>query len=90
MTPFRFDGKAALVTGAGRGIGAAVATRLAEAGAQVLLANRSLDVAQELAAQLVARGLAAQATPFDATEVGCRDAVEATLRAFGRLDVLVH
>jgi 3-oxoacyl-[acyl-carrier protein] reductase len=90
MTPFRLDGKAALVTGAGRGIGAAVATRFAEAGAQVLLANRSVDVAQELAATLNARGLAARAAAFDATEAGCRAAVDATVQAFGRLDVLVH
>lgn len=90
MTPFRLDGKAALVTGAGRGIGAAVATRLAEAGAQVLLANRSVDVAQALAQQLRARGLVASAVSFDATEAGCGAAVDATLRAFGRLDVLVH
>ncbi|QJW84771.1 SDR family oxidoreductase [Ramlibacter terrae] len=90
MTPFRLDGKAALVTGAGRGIGAAIATRLAEAGAQVLLANRSMGVAQELAASLALRGLAARAAPFDATEDGCRAAVGATLQAFGRLDILVH
>lgn len=90
MNPFRLDGKATLVTGAGRGIGAAVATRLAEAGAQVLLANRSLEVAQELAAQLSSRGLVAHAVSFDATEAGCCEVVNATLQAYGRLDVLIH
>lgn len=90
MSPFRLDGKAALVTGAGRGIGAAVATRLAEAGAQVMLANRSVEAAQELATTLSARGLAARAAPFDASEAGCQAAVHATVEAFGRLDVLVH
>jgi 3-oxoacyl-[acyl-carrier protein] reductase len=88
--PFRFDGKAALVTGAGRGIGAAVATRLAEAGAAVVLANRSLDAAEEVAAALRARGLLAEAIAFTADEAGCRQAVADTLARHGRLDVLVH
>lgn len=87
---FRLDGKVALVTGAGRGIGAAVATRLAQAGACVLVANRTLDAAQEVAAALVADGARARAAPFDATEEGCRHAVDGTLQAFGRLDILVH
>ncbi|GAB1389658.1 hypothetical protein MASR1M6_18390 [Rubrivivax sp.] len=90
MSAFRFDGKAALVTGAGRGIGAAIATRLAEAGAAVMLANRSLDAAEELAAALRARGLRAQAIPFTADETGCRAAVVKTVEAFGGLQVLVH
>ena len=68
MSAFRFDGKVALITGAGRGIGAAVATRLAEAGASVVLANRSLDAAEEVAQALRQRGLAARATPFVADE----------------------
>ncbi|MFT3818994.1 MAG: SDR family oxidoreductase [Rubrivivax sp.] len=88
--PFRFDGKAALVTGAGRGIGAAVATRLAEAGAAVMLANRSVDAAEGLAADLRARGLNAQACAYAADEAGCRQAVANTVAAFGRLDLLVH
>ncbi|MDB5998427.1 MAG: 3-ketoacyl-ACP reductase [Rhizobacter sp.] len=90
MTAFRFDGKVALVTGAGRGIGAATATRLAEAGAQVMLANRSLDAAQEVAAGLVGRGLQAQATGFVADEPGCAAAVHETLAAFGGLDIVIH
>jgi 3-oxoacyl-[acyl-carrier protein] reductase len=90
VSAFRFDGKVALITGAGRGIGAAVATRLAEAGASVVLANRSLDAAEEVAQALRQRGLAARATPFVADEAGCRRAVAATKAAFGRLDVLIH
>lgn len=90
MTVFRFDGKVALVTGAGRGIGAAAATRLAEAGAHVMLANRSLEPAEAVATELRQRGLSAQAAPFAADEAGCAQAVNDTLAAFGRLDILVH
>ena len=90
MTAFRLDGKAALITGAGRGIGAAVATRLAEAGASVMLANRTLDAAEALAAELSASGLQARATGFSADEAGCAAAVGATAQAFGALHILVH
>lgn len=90
MRAFRFDGKVAVVTGAGRGIGAAVATRLAEAGASVLLANRSLEAAEGVAASLRERGLVARATPFTADEAGCQQAVSDTIAAFGRLDIVVH
>lgn len=90
MSAFRLDGKAALVTGAGRGIGAAIATRLAEAGAAVMLANRSLDAAEGLASALRERGLRAQAIPFGADEAGCRAAVVKTVEAFSGLQVLVH
>jgi 3-oxoacyl-[acyl-carrier protein] reductase len=87
---FSFDGKVALITGAGRGIGAAMATRLAQSGAQVMLANRSLEPAQSLALGLRDAGLAAQATAFEATPAGCRAAVDAAAQAFGRIDIVLH
>lgn len=88
---FRLDGRVALVTGAGRGIGAAAAQRLAEAGAQVLLANRTLEGAEAQAATLRAAGHDARALPFEATEAGCGEAVAAARAAGGgRLDILVH
>ncbi len=80
MNRFRLDGKIALVTGAGRGIGAAIATAFAEAGAQVVLANRTLAAAQELARALQVRGLAAQAVGFSADETGCREAAASAAR----------
>ena len=60
--PFDLKGKVALVTGGGRGIGAAIVTRFAEAGASVVIANRILDVAKALAADLSARKLNVRAS----------------------------
>jgi len=90
MKAFALDGRVALVTGAGRGIGAAIAGVLAEAGASVMLANRSLEAAETAAAALRQRGLTAAATGFDADEAGCRRAVAEAVAAFGALDIVVH
>jgi 3-oxoacyl-[acyl-carrier protein] reductase len=90
MSPFRLDGRVALITGAGRGIGAAIATVFAEAGAQVVLANRTLESAVEVAAALKSRGFAAEAVGFSADESGCRVAVAAAVQIGGALDIVVH
>ena len=75
----RFDGKRALVTGAGSGIGAAVARRLASEGAAVVLADRDLEPAAALAAELGA----------DAIRLDVRDERQVA-PAMGGLDVLVN
>lgn len=88
----RFDlsGLRALVTGAGKGIGAAIVTRLAEAGAEVIAANRTVDHARTTAAKLVARGFSVVATPFDdLSRVGLRALVDGAASDRG-LDILVH
>lgn len=66
---FRLDGKRALVTGAGRGIGLAVARALAASGADVTLCARSAGEIEAAAAALRAEGLAAEALPADVTDV---------------------
>jgi NAD(P)-dependent dehydrogenase (short-subunit alcohol dehydrogenase family) len=88
ITPsFRLDGRRALVTGAGRGIGLACAAALAEAGAEVTLAARSIDEVEAAAATLRARGDAAQALALDVTDIG---AVEAAFSAGAAFDILVN
>jgi NAD(P)-dependent dehydrogenase (short-subunit alcohol dehydrogenase family) len=88
ITPsFRLDGKRALVTGAGRGIGLACAAALAEAGAEVTLAARSGGEVDKAAAALRARGDAAHALALDMTDIR---AVEAAVNAGAPFDILVN
>jgi NAD(P)-dependent dehydrogenase (short-subunit alcohol dehydrogenase family) len=85
-------GKAALVTGGGRGIGASVARRLAADGAAVALTYATAhDAARELAHDIQDHGGKAVALRADLTEPqAAAEAVDATVAAFGRLDVLVN
>ncbi|NKC30336.1 SDR family NAD(P)-dependent oxidoreductase [Falsiroseomonas selenitidurans] len=81
----RFQGRAAIVTGAARGIGAACAARLAAEGAAVLLVDCDPSVAA------TAAGLGGTALLADVAAAGAGAAiVAAALAAFGRLDVLVN
>lgn len=79
---FRLDGKRALVTGAGRGIGQGAALALAEAGAHVILAARSADQLDETRRAIEAAGGSAETLPLDIADIA------ATATAFGRLDAL--
>ncbi len=66
---FRLDGKRALVTGAGRGIGLAAAAALADAGAHVVLAARTSSEIEEAAAAIRSRGVSAEAVRLDVTDL---------------------
>lgn len=89
--PFNLDGRVAIVTGGGRGIGAAIVTRLAQAGATVVIANRTPDVAEALARELAADGRAAHRVPFDKLDrASLRMMVDRVAVQFGRLDIVVH
>jgi NAD(P)-dependent dehydrogenase (short-subunit alcohol dehydrogenase family) len=89
----RFDvsGKIALVTGAARGLGRAIALALAEAGADVALGLRDVSRDSGVAAEVAARGrrpLPLQMDMMQPEEI--RRAVDHTFRHFGRLDILVN
>jgi 3-oxoacyl-[acyl-carrier protein] reductase len=89
--PFDLSGRVAIVTGGGRGIGAAIVRRFAAAGANVVIANRSRAPADELATELIQQGLQVGAVPFDRLDRdGLRDLVHKIVLSEGRLDILVH
>jgi NAD(P)-dependent dehydrogenase (short-subunit alcohol dehydrogenase family) len=81
-----FDGRVAIVTGAGSGIGHAIATLLSELGVRLLINDANEALARETASRL---GGVANATPIGAPDAA-RTVVEACLEAFGRLDILVN
>lgn len=92
LTALRLAGKRALVTGASRGIGAAIALKLAEDGADVAITyEKSAERAEALAAELRALGRKAVAIQADAASGdAARAAVEQTVADLGGLDILVN
>src|SRR6267143_7262220 len=86
----RLDGRVAILTGAGRGIGAATAAKLASEGAAVAVTDMDVGPAEETAEVIRAAGGRALAAAVDVTQ---REQVEAALakaaQEFGRLDILV-
>jgi NAD(P)-dependent dehydrogenase (short-subunit alcohol dehydrogenase family) len=83
--------RVALVTGGAQGIGLAIAARLSEAGASVMLADRQRDLAEQSAAKLGAAGRTASAVALDVrSDASALEAVAATLERFGRIDILIN
>ena len=91
MTHARMQGKVAFVTGAGTGIGAATALRLAQEGATVVICGRRQAPLDEVVAQIKAAGGKAEAVQADVSdEAGFTAAIEAAAQRHGKLDVLVN
>ena len=88
---FAMTDKVAIITGAGRGIGAATAVGLAQAGADVLISARTADQLGDVARQVEATGRRAVAVPADLSDLeAVAGLVDHARDAFGRLDLVVN
>ncbi|MEU9121571.1 SDR family NAD(P)-dependent oxidoreductase [Streptomyces sp. NPDC048506] len=91
LASFRLDGRRALVTGASRGIGKAVAVAFAQAGADLALSARTSDALRETAALVEAEGRTAVLVPGDLSAAGAADGVvDEAAAKLGGLDTVVH
>jgi 7-alpha-hydroxysteroid dehydrogenase len=88
---FRLTDRVAVVTGAGRGIGAATAVALAEAGADVVISSRTESQLADVAKQIEAAGRRAVVVPADLSDLDAVAGLAGAARdAFGRLDIVVN
>ena len=88
---FRVTGRVAVITGAGRGIGAATAVALAQAGADVVISARTEDQLATVAREVEAAGRRAVVVPADLSDpAAAAGLASAAVEAFGRLDIVVN
>jgi gluconate 5-dehydrogenase len=88
---FRLDGKVALITGGGRGIGKTIAEAYGEAGARVMICGRRDEYLAPTLAELQQRGFEARSIVADVSQPDAIErTVQATLDAFGQIDILVN
>jgi NAD(P)-dependent dehydrogenase (short-subunit alcohol dehydrogenase family) len=91
MGEFDLTGRKALVTGASRGIGQAIALAFAEHGADVALNSRKPEALEKVAAEVEQRGRRAVVVPADVTDRAAVDAMmDAAVGGLGGLDILVN
>ncbi|RZL37059.1 MAG: SDR family oxidoreductase [Rubrivivax sp.] len=89
--PTSLAGQVALITGGGRGLGAAIAQVLGESGMRLVLADVDVQRAQNCAALLEEQDIEAVAVPLDVSDPAqCEQAVAAAVAQFGRIDALVN
>jgi len=88
---FNLTGKGALVTGGAMGIGQSIVSRLAEAGASVMIADINMEAANKTVKEIRAKGGKAQSIHADVRiAADAQKAIKATVEAFGHLDILVN
>jgi NAD(P)-dependent dehydrogenase (short-subunit alcohol dehydrogenase family) len=88
---FKLDGKTAIVTGGGRGLGAQIAKSFAEAGANVVVCSRKLEPCQEMSEELKSMGVDSLAFACDVSNLDdVKRVVKETYDHFGRIDILVN
>ncbi len=91
LKEFSLEGKAALVTGAGRGIGRAIAVTLAEAGGDIVAASRTAAELDETAAEVRKEGRKCVTVPTDIRKrADLQKLVDTALAEFGKIDILVN
>ncbi|MBW4078498.1 MAG: SDR family oxidoreductase [Acidobacteria bacterium] len=88
---FRLDGKVAIITGAGRGIGAASALALAECGADVVIASRTQSDLDTVSDRVITTGRRAFAVAADLNDLSAvRSLAEVAREQFGRVDIVIN
>src|SRR5579863_406031 len=91
LDSFKLDGKVALITGSGRGLGRAMAIRFANCGADVVAASRTVSQLEETAAEVRKIGRKCLIVPTDVSRSDQVNAmVAAAVKEFGRIDVLIN